>query len=276
MTLYRPSELFPFLKSLGIEPKKSLSQNFLIDGNIIRKIVDAGNIEEGDPVLEIGPGPGCLTEALLEKTINIVAIEKDRVLANALNRFENVKTLEEDALKVPLDTILKAFPQNNKKIKLIANLPYHITTPLLAKFVPLHDTFDKVIVMVQDEVGKRITAAPNTSDFGSLSLFLSYFADCKYLFKVSRKCFYPAPKVDSAVILFNLKKPKETIDTDKFFELTRQAFQQRRKALRGALSTLYPKALIEKALSELQLDPLIRGEALSLDQFIALFKILTS
>lgn len=277
MPLYKPSELTEFLRSIGASPRKSLSQNFLIDGNIIRHILAAGNIHSGDQIVEIGPGPGCLTEALLEAGSRVVAVEADGALAIALKRLETtenfLKIIQGDALKEPLEKIFNAFPSPSQKIKLFSNLPYHITTPLLTRFVERFDHISTIIVMVQDEVAKRMIAKPKTKDYGSLSLFLQFYADIDYVFKVSRRCFYPVPRVDSAVVRLNLKQPPD-VDPSLFFQMTRKSFGQRRKVLKNSLKTLYNPEDIERALHTLKMNPLTRAEELSLSQFIDLFHVL--
>lgn len=280
MALYKPSELIAFLESLGIAPKKGLSQNFLIDGNILQNILKAADLQPGDQVLEVGPGPGALTEALLNAGASVVAVEMDRILAEALNRFSSpshhLRIINQDILKAPWETIHASFPDSKKKIKLIANLPYHITTPVLTRFIPLHQEIESIVVMVQDEVGKRMAAAPGTPDFGSLSLYLSFYAHAHYAFKVGRKCFFPAPKVDSAIVKLTLQPPPEGINPEIFFSMTRHAFQHRRKVVRSSLKAEFPGHDIEKILDELHLPALVRPEELSLDQWIQLYHCLVN
>lgn len=278
MALYKPSELTAFLNSLGIAPKKGLSQNFLIDGNIIRNILVSADIQPGDQVLEIGPGPGALTEALLNASAYVVAVEMDRTLAESLKRLSDdpsrLKVIQQDILETSWESIQNLFPDKQRKIKLVANLPYHITTPVLAKFVPLHQGISTIVVMVQEEVGRRMAAQAGSKEFGSISLFLSFFSKVAYQFKVGRRCFLPAPKVDSAVVKLILQPTPEGIDPLSFFTLSRTAFQQRRKSLRGSLKLLYPAGEVEAALAKLQLPPLARPEELSLEQWCALYRLL--
>ncbi|MDP1835477.1 MAG: 16S rRNA (adenine(1518)-N(6)/adenine(1519)-N(6))-dimethyltransferase RsmA [Chlamydiales bacterium] len=272
--MYRPSELLLFLESIGTHPKKSLSQNFLIDGNIIRKIVETAQVVPGDLVVEIGPGPGALTEALLQAGAHVIAIEKDTVLAGALQRFskaENSLTvITEDVLKVRLEDHIPP----GKKAKVIANLPYHITTPILTGLAPKHDMLQSITVMVQKEVAERMTAPAGNHVYGSLTVFLAFYADVKYAFTVTRNCFLPPPKVDSAVVHLDVRKGKSVSDEDKFFKLTRSAFEQRRKMLRSSLRDLYTPEAVTKALEGLKLNPLARPEELSIDHFIRLFEAL--
>lgn len=279
MALYKPSELLARLNAIGTGPKKGLSQNFLIDGNIIRNMIKESGIGPGDPVLEIGPGPGALTEALLSAGAHVVAVETDPVLAQALNDLKGetgfLKVIQKDILKTSWEEILSAFPNRQKKIHLIANLPYHITTPVLTKFVTKENDISQILVMVQDEVAKRFSAKEGTEAFGSITLFLQFYSQVTYAFKVGRKCFLPSPKVDSAIIKLKLQPQPQGIDPESFFTLTRTAFQQRRKALRASLKELYPKEKIEEALATLALPPLTRPEELGLPTWIALFKELS-
>lgn len=269
--IYKPSELMVFLDSLGTKAKKSLSQNFLIDGNILRKIALASKVREGDLVLEIGPGPGALTEELLIHGAKVIAVEKDHLFAQALKRFEQVEVYEEDIMEFD---ITQKIPKGSKA-KLIANLPYHLTTPILTKIVPLFEYFESITVMVQEEVARRFVAKPSTCEYSSISVFLNLFSEPKYEFKVSRNSFMPAPTVDSAIVTLVLKKPPD-INLDSFFELTRTAFQHRRKMLKASLKDLYAPQLMMEGLNHIGLNPLSRPENLSKDQFLNLFEWLQS
>ncbi len=251
------NELKTFLSSLGVRPKKGLSQNFLIDQNIVAKIVKEAEVDPEDYILEIGPGPGALTEALVEKGAEVVAVELDRVFAEALKRFP-VTVFNEDFLSFSLDKLAR-------KGKVVANLPYHITAPILTRIMPRSDLFSTVTVMVQEEVARRLTAKPKTSDYGSLTIFLNFYSDPHYAFRVSRNCFYPAPNVDSAVVTFRLKEPPD-VDAERFFEFVRTPFGQRRKMIRKTM----PHAA--SALEKLGFNPKARPEELSLEDFLALYQ----
>lgn len=273
MPIYKPSELAQFLEGLGISPRKGLSQNFLIDGNILRKIVETADVQPGDLVLEIGPGPGSLTELLLAAGAKVIAVEKDRILAEALKRLDSGGNLEvfcEDIMEFSIRDVFKS----GKKAKVIANLPYHLTTPILAMLVPLNDLFSSLTLMVQDEVGRRFTADPGTSAYSSFTVFLEFYSKPNYAFKVSRNCFYPPPRVDSAVVRLNLQDPPAIGDIEPFFEMTRSAFQQRRKMMKVSLRDLYPSEKVMETLTSLGINPHARPEELSLDQFLALYKVL--
>lgn len=277
MPIYKPTELHAFLNQLGIFPKKGLSQNFLIDGNIIRKIVSASHVEPGDAVLEIGPGPGSLTQALLEAGARVLAVEKDAVLAQALERLQTpsnqLAVRCHDIMTFDLkDEIPLLLRNENDRAKVIANLPYHLTTPIIAQLVPMNTLFSSLTIMVQDEVARRMTALPGTSEYSSFTVFLRFYTDPIYAFTVSRQCFYPAPKVNSAIVILKLKKPPlAEKEAEGFFQLTRTAFEHRRKMLRASLKELYPPDLVEKTLESMGLNPLSRPEVLSLEQFLQFY-----
>lgn len=277
--MYKPSELRAFLEGLGISPKKALSQNFLIDGNIIRKIVAEAGGNPGDVVLEIGPGPGSLTEALLEAGASVIAVEKDVKLAEALHRFQTddsrLQVFCDDIMQFPVEEVLaKTLPQGRKG-KLVANLPYNITTPIIAQFIPMRNQLDALVVMVQEEVARRFTAKPGTKDYSSFTLFLNFYSSPRYAFTVSNRCFFPEPSVQSAVVVLDLKEPPHVSDVDAFFMMTRTAFEHRRKMLRGSLKSLYDPAAVTQALAAINKPAETRPEELSLEEFIALFECLS-
>lgn len=267
MPLYRPSELMHYLESLGVRPKKGMSQNFLIDGNILKKIVRLADVKDSDNVLEIGSGPGALTEILLGAAKNVVAIEKDAVFAEALAKqnHSNLTVYPEDVLAFPLDRLKPLAP-----LKLIANLPYALTTPILEKFVKERSLCSSLTVMVQEEVARRMTSPPGSKVFGSLSVFLQFFADVSYGFFVPRNCFYPVPDVDSAVVHLKLKAPPE-VDEKAFFTIVRTAFQQRRKTIASSLKKLIPD--IALVLEEAGISPKARPETLDLEEFLLIYRL---
>jgi 16S rRNA (adenine1518-N6/adenine1519-N6)-dimethyltransferase len=271
MNLYKPSALKAFLAEIGAAPIKFLSQNFLIDGNIVRKIVRFADVNAKDSVLEIGPGPGVLTEELLAHGAHVFAVEKDRKFASALTRLQTedkrLIVFEDDALKWDFASHLK------QKTKLVANLPYNITTPILTHFLPRRDFFQTLTVMVQKEVAERLLAHPGSKAYGSLSVFVQFYSDPIKGFIVEPTCFYPAPKVQSAVVQFRLKVPPIT-DEDHFFEMTRCAFGQRRKMVHTTLKKLYPLDRIEEGLTKVGKGLKVRPEELSLADFLVLFEII--
>lgn len=256
------SDLISFLNSIGASPKKGLSQNFLIDQNIVKKIVQTADVQKGDIVLEIGPGPGALTSLLLEAGATVYAIEKDTQLANALHRLQTpdnrLTVYCADALEFPFEKI----PFQ----KVVANLPYHITTPLLEKCFNV--SFQSLTLMVQKEVADRIFAKNGTKDFGSLSLFAQYNAHLKSKFLVPPTCFFPKPGVDSTVIHLEKREPISNCPTS-FFPLMRRSFQQRRKMLSSSLKDFAPAQKIRDSLSTLSLRSDARPEMLSLDEWIS-------
>jgi 16S rRNA (adenine1518-N6/adenine1519-N6)-dimethyltransferase len=278
MPIYKPSELHQFLEGLGVHPKKGLSQNFLIDGNILRKIASTAHVEPGDVVLEVGPGPGSLTEELLGRGAQVIAVEKDPVFANALSRLAPPSGLLnihcDDIMTFPVEKVLSSLLPEGKKAKVIANLPYHLTTPIIALLVEQRHLFSTLVLMVQEEVARRFVALPKTSAYSSFTVFLNFFSKPHYAFTVNRQCFYPSPKVDSAIVVLELKEPPPVANREAFFKMTRTAFQHRRKMLRSSLKELYPSEKIEAVLQEIGKSPLARPEELTLDEFLKLFSLL--
>lgn len=257
MPIYKPSELH----GRGFRPKKSLSQNFLIDRNIIEKICKTADVTTDDSILEIGPGPGALTEFLLKGGANVIAVEKDKNLANNLMKefpTDHLQVVEKDALDYPYQKL----PSNTK---VVANLPYHITTPIIERLIPLYPTIQSLTIMVQKEVGERMTAKVNTSQYSSFTVFLQAFAKVSYAFTVKPSSFYPQPSVHSCVVHLKLCRFPFAFDQNAFFTFTRRAFQQRRKMLRSSLKGGYP---VEK-LGEFATK---RPQELSLGDFATLFE----
>jgi 16S rRNA (adenine1518-N6/adenine1519-N6)-dimethyltransferase len=259
---YKPSELRLFLAEIGAAPLKKLSQNFLIDGNIVRKMADLSLVSKGDTVIEIGPGPGALTEELLKRGAHVTAIEKDPLFAKALHRFQTndkrLTVIEGDALKIDYSEL---------KGKVVANLPYHITSPLLSLLLPNYPQFSTLTLMVQKEVAERIL-----KERSSLTLFVEFYSEPTLGFHVPRTCFYPAPKVTSSVIQLKLKKTPKVSSIPKFFNVVRTSYQHRRKMMRSSLSELYPPDLIEKTLEKIGLSKEARPETLSLNDFLRFFE----
>ncbi len=276
MRIFRPSELKEFLEVEGVAALKGLSQNFLIDGNIIRKILAAARVEEGDAIIEIGPGPGALTEALLEQGASVIAIELDRKFAKLLERLQTpdhrLTVFQEDALK----TDLKKLFSKGKRAKLVSNLPYHLTTPLIERFLPLHHQLESLTVMVQKEVGQRMTALPGTKNTSSLSLFVRLFSDPRYCFDVSPSCFYPKPSVTSAVVQLLLHAPLAKVDPVKFEKLLRTVFGKRRKMLRSSLKGLVETDRIPAIFERTGIAAEARPEELSMEQFLTFYEAVFS
>lgn len=278
MPRFRPSELLAFLKQRGLAPKKGLSQNFLIDGNILSKIVREAAIQPGDHVLEIGPGPGALTEQLLLAGAKVSAVEKDPGFAAALPSLaeeigcgSSLDVYTADILSLDLKHLLS----NGHPWKVVANLPYHLTSPILAKLVPLTPLFSDLYVMVQEEVARRMVSQAGSREHSSFSVFLQFYcSQRRYAFKVGRRCFIPAPKVDSAVVHLSLHKPPHVDNPSAFLQMMRSAFQQKRKMLRRSLGNIYGPSRVEAALEEMGKPVNTRPEDFNVQDFIALWTLL--
>lgn len=278
--LYSPKYVKEILAKYGFEFSKSLGQNFLIDGNIVRKIVEKANIGPEDYVLEIGPGIGTLTEELALKAKKVVAIELDKdllpILDETLSQYENVEIIHGDVLKVDLKKIMEE-KLDNKRVKLVANLPYYVTTPIITKLLESDLNLDSIIVMVQKEVAERMGAKAGGKEYGSLSVFVSFFSQAEIIINVPKTVFMPQPKVDSAVIKLDIKKELPDIDRDKFFKVVKAAFSKRRKTLLNALSSYgfnIDKETIKETLEKLNIKPEVRAENLSVEDFIKISKSL--
>jgi 16S rRNA (adenine1518-N6/adenine1519-N6)-dimethyltransferase len=275
MNIFRPTQLHAFLKERGMQAKKRLSQNFLIDGNVIQKIADISFVSKNDHIIEIGPGPGALTEVLLERGASVTAIEVDSKFAEALERLKKPESHLEiiccDILKFPLFEFLQKHPY---RYKVVANLPYHITTPILSLLLPMHSFIDSLTIMVQKEYADRMLAKQKTACYSSFTIFLQFYATVIKSFTVSPNCFYPRPKILSSVVHCHLHPPRFETDFEKFFQLVRSAFGKRRKMLRASLKNLYPMELIEQSLIKIGYLTTTRPEELSIDKFIDFFFLL--
>lgn len=272
--LYKPSKLSEVLSKYGFRFTKSLGQNFLIDGNIVRKIADAAEVEENDNILEIGPGVGTMTEELALRAKKVLAIEIDeklRELHKETLDIENVKVIYGDFLDLDLKKLTEE-EFGDKPFKVVANLPYYVTTPIIEKLILSKVNLISITVMVQKEVAKRLAAQPGNKDYGSLSVFINYYTDCKYKFQVPSSVFMPKPNVDSAVV--NLKmREREDLDTDFLFKIVRSAFTTRRKTIVNSFSNSklpYTKDDIKRALELSGIDERRRAETLTLEEFIIL------
>jgi 16S rRNA (adenine1518-N6/adenine1519-N6)-dimethyltransferase len=279
-----PAAVRSIMRRHNISCRKSLGQNFLVDSNIIKKILDYAGLTPDDLVLEIGPGLGALTAQAAQKAGKVLAVEVDRgllpALAETLEGAGDVEVIEGDALKIDFDRLVEektgnVFGRGGKEYKLIANLPYYITSPLLMHLLINRFNFSIAIVMVQLEVAERLSAEPGTRQYGSLSVAVQYFTESKILFKVPRTVFFPAPEVDSAVVCLSRRAlPAVAVrDEETFFKVVRAAFGQRRKTLLNSLdgSGLGPdKATWLKILERSGIDGSRRGETLTLAEFAAL------
>ncbi|HEL0422660.1 TPA: 16S rRNA (adenine(1518)-N(6)/adenine(1519)-N(6))-dimethyltransferase RsmA [Streptococcus equi subsp. zooepidemicus] len=266
------------LDRYGFTFKKSFGQNFLTDTNILQKIVDTAEIDKSVNVIEIGPGIGALTEFLAERAAEVMAFEIDErlvpILADTLRDFDNVQVVNQDILKANLQTQLKQFSNPDLPIKVVANLPYYITTPILMHLIESKVPFQEFVVMMQREVADRISAEPNTKAYGSLSIAVQYYMTAKIAFVVPRTVFVPAPNVDSAILKMTRRDQPliEVQDEDFFFRVSRVGFVHRRKTLWNNLVSHFgkaedTKARLEQGLALAGIKPSIRGEALSIQDF---------
>jgi len=261
----------------GLSTKKHLGQNFLIDNNTIKKIVSVGDLKEDETVVEIGPGLGAMTGYLAEQAGQVVCVELDRELVPVLNEvlaeFENVTIVQGDALKTDFDRLVQDF--GTVPYKVVANLPYYISTPLVMHLLTTGFDVKKLVLMVQKEVAQRMAAQPGTPEYGSLTVAVQYFCDCKVKFIVPPTVFVPKPAVESAVVELNLQ-PQPTVevaDREFFFQVVRAAFNKRRKTLSNALANSplkLDKTDVQDILVGMGLDNQVRGERLSIHQFAAL------
>ncbi len=274
--LYSPKVMKDILNQYGFKFSKRLGQNFLIDGNIINKIVDAADINQNSGVIEIGPGFGTLTQCLCKRAKKVVAIEIDqslRAVHDATVPYDNIKLIYDDFMKIDVDKIIEEEFQG-MDVKLVANLPYYITTPIIMKILEDKYKISKIVVMVQKEVAQRLNAKPNTKEYGAISLAVQYRADTKIAMIVPSSVFMPRPKVDSAVIALDiLKNPRINVKDEKMlFSVIRASFGQRRKTLLNSLSSNLgcPKEMIKEVLENVNIDPGIRGETLTLEEFGAI------
>ena len=262
------------LSEYGAAPDKRYGQNFLISERVVSAIADNCGAAADDGILEIGPGIGVLTVALCERYKKVVSVEIDRKMVEVLGRttaeYDNFTLINEDILKVDLNALTDTH-FSGMNVTVCANLPYYITSPIIMHLLESGARFDNVTVMIQREVADRLTAKPGTPDYGSITPAVEYYADAEKILSVPAGCFYPAPKVDSAVLRLRLrKKPEyEPKDRDLMFEIIKYAFLQRRKTLTNALSAdkKLGKEKIAGAIAACGFDPRVRGEALSLGDF---------
>ena len=265
------------VEKYGFNFTKSLGQNFLVDGNILRKIVDGADIGSDDIVFEIGTGIGTLTSELARRAKKVVAIEIDSrlipILSETLSEFDNVEIINQDILKVDLPALVREHSPD-QKIKVVANLPYYITTPIIMRFLEEGIALSSMVIMIQKEVADRIAAKPSTKAYGSLSVAIQYYAESKIIAEAPKEAFVPSPNVDSAVLKIDVKQDKgvDLMDSDLFFEVVKGSFSKRRKTILNSLSTYgdFEKEIIEKALEASGIDPKRRGETLTILEFASL------
>lgn len=273
-----PQNTIALIKEHEFSFKKRFGQNFLIDEHVLNKIISGAEINKDDTVLEIGPGIGTLTQALCEAAGEVIAVEIDRdlipILEKTLDSFKNVRIINEDILKLDLNEI------SQKPLKVVANLPYYITTPIIMGLFESGTPIESITVMVQKEVADRMKALPGGKDYGALSLAVQYYAEAKIIANVPQNCFIPRPNVGSAVIRLKAHKnpPVEVGDKEYMFSLIKAAFLQRRKTLSNALKNESSLGLsrdeVVNALKKMGLPEDVRGERLSLEEFAELSDIL--
>ena len=284
-TLGIPQNTIEVLQKHKFNFQKKFGQNFLIDTHVLERIMDAAEITKEDCVVEIGPGIGTMTQYLAERAGEVVAVEIDKnlipILKETLADYDNVTVINEDILKVDLNQIVQE-KNGGKPVKVVANLPYYITTPIIMGLFENQVPLKSITIMVQKEVADRMQVGPGTKDYGALSLAVQYYAKPEIVANVPPNCFIPRPNVGSAVIkLTRYEQPPVMVKDEKFmFSLIRASFNQRRKTLVNGLTNAQnlsvTKEKVAAALEEMQLSPTVRGEALTLEQFARLSDLLKS
>lgn len=282
--LSNPQKTIEIIQKYEFAFQKKFGQNFLIDGHVLNKIIAAAEISKEDFVLEIGPGIGTMTQYLAEAAGKVMAVEIDRmlipILEETLSDYENVEILNEDILKVDIGTLVEE-KNGGKPIKVVANLPYYITTPIIMGLLEKHVPVESITVMVQKEVAQRMQAGPGTKDYGALSLAVQYYCEPYIVANVPPNCFMPRPKVGSAVIRLRIHSdpPVSTVDEELMFRIIRASFNQRRKTLANGLHNSpelsFSKEEIGQAIEQMGISSSIRGEALTLEQFAELTDIIS-
>ena len=277
--LGNPQNTIEVLQKYRFNFQKKFGQNFLIDTHVLDKIIDASGVTEDDFVLEIGPGIGTMTQYLCERAREVVAVEIDKnlipILSDTLKNYSNVTVINEDILKLDICKLAEEKNQG-KPIKVVANLPYYITTPIIMELFESHMPIDSITIMVQKEVAERMQEGPGSKEYGALSLAVQYYAKPEIVANVPPNCFMPRPNVGSAVIRLTRheKPPVEVEDEKLMFRIIRASFNQRRKTLANGLNNSpeihLPKEVIQESIVSLGVPENIRGEALSLEQFAEL------
>jgi len=284
-TLGIPANTIAVLQKYNFNFQKKFGQNFLIDTHVLDKIIQESRITKDDFVLEIGPGIGTMTQYLCENAREVAAVEIDKnlipILADTLSAYDNVEVINDDILKVDINRLAQE-KNGGKPIKVVANLPYYITTPIIMGLFESHVPIDSITIMVQKEVADRMQVGPGTKDYGALSLAVQYYAKPEIVANVPPNCFMPRPNVGSAVIRLtrHTEPPVQVEDEKMMFRLIRASFNQRRKTLANGLGNApdipLSKEQIQESILELGVPVTIRGEALTLEQFAALSNIVTA
>ena len=282
-TLGNPGNTIEVLQKYKFNFQKKFGQNFLIDTHVLDKIIRESGVTKDDCVIEIGPGIGTMTQYLCENAREVVAIEIDKnlipILQDTLSSYDNVTVINEDVLKVDIKKLAEE-KNGGKPVKVVANLPYYITTPIIMGLFESHVPIDSITIMVQKEVADRMQEGPGSKEYGALSLAVQYYAKPEIVANVPPNCFMPRPNVGSAVIRLTChEKPPVEVNDEKFmFNIIRASFNQRRKTLVNGLGNAaflpVTKEQVAEALEKMELSPTIRGEALSLEQFAELSNIL--
>ena len=281
--LGNPKKTIEVLQKYNFNFQKKFGQNFLIDTNILEEIIEAAEISPDDFVLEIGPGIGTMTQYLCESAREVVAVEIDTnlipILEDTLSEYDNVTVLNQDILKVDINKLAREH-NNGKPIKVVANLPYYITTPIIMGLFESHVPIDSITIMVQKEVADRMQEGPGSKDYGALSLAVQYYAKPEIVVNVPPSCFMPQPKVGSAVIRLTRHEapPVDVVNEKRLFQIIRASFNQRRKTLANGLNNFgsfgLSKEEIQESITELGVPVNVRGEALTLEQFAKLSNII--
>lgn len=282
--LGNPQQTIEIIKKYGFAFQKKFGQNFLIDTHVLSKIISAAGVTKDDMVLEIGPGIGTMTQYLADKAGKVVAVEIDShlipILQETLGEYDNITVINDDIMKVDIKKLADEH-NGGRPIKVVANLPYYITTPIIMGLFESGVPIDNITVMVQREVADRMQVGPGTKDYGALSLAVQYYAEPYIVANVPPNCFIPRPGVGSAVIRLTRHKtpPVDVKDRDLMFKLIRASFNQRRKTLQNGLNNSpeiqIPKERLAQAIEKLGVSASVRGEALTLEQFARLANILS-
>lgn len=289
-----PQQIRDFFQIHQTRPKKQLGQNFLVNPEVLKIILEAGELTDTDTVIEIGAGLGYLTEAIAQRAQRVIAVEVDALLYNTLAAhfaiYQNpelahpkssttpeIKLLNADILKLELHTLLEPVG-TARACKVIANLPYSITTPILWKLLDRYTQIHSCVLMMQKEVAERIVAEPGGKDYGALTIGVAYYAEAIHIATLSPENFYPAPKVDSAILKLEMREtPKVTVENEEFFfKMVRTTFRMRRKMLKNTLVRLTPAEILENAFKELGIAPERRAETLDITEFAALANFLSA
>ncbi|WP_155432233.1 16S rRNA (adenine(1518)-N(6)/adenine(1519)-N(6))-dimethyltransferase RsmA [Secundilactobacillus folii] len=280
-----PARTQAIINRYGLNVKKSLGQNFLTDANILEHIVKAADLSPKDDVIEIGPGIGSLTEFLAKNSHQVLAFEIDEqlipILDETLSQYDNITILNQDILKANLPKVIKEHFEAGRPLKLVANLPYYITTPILMNVLQSGIHFDAITVMMQKEVADRLVAVPGTKAYGSLSIAVQYQTDCRVVFEVPRTAFIPQPNVDSAIITMTKREPFDPVPFDEkaFSKFVKGSFQHRRKSFWNNLLAIFGKDQevkdrLTNVLNAVRISPQIRAEKLTIEQFIEMVNAL--